>query len=238
MAIKIGNILLGSAPVLTAVITEISDISKIRRLSRYGVSILEIRIDLIKESFKNILSFLKDLKKRETFAILGTIRETINNRKKRLELFRNIMPFVDCVDIEWDTPINKEVIKIAVQNNVRVIISHHDFEKTPDIRELLKIIKKTGELKADITKIAVTAITPDDVMNLLMFTKDNKEKGLITLSMGIQGSISRVIAPFFGSLLAYGFTTESVAPGQMSVTELHKELNKFYPSYHTDLKMY
>ena len=82
---------------------------------------------------------------------------------------------------------------------------------------------------ADIIKIAVMARSTADVTRLLRFTEDCKVP-LVTIAMGPLGSVSRVIAPLFGSLFTYGFIHRPVAPGQLSVEKLIEERTLYFPA--------
>ena len=77
--------------------------------------------------------------------------------------------FVDCVDVELFSgdAVVKAVVAAAHSNNVKVIASNHDFEKTPAAEELLARLQKMEALGADIPKIAVMPQSSKDVLTLL-----------------------------------------------------------------------
>ena len=79
---------------------------------------------------------------------------------------------------------------------------------------------------ADIAKLAVMPHSMKDVLNLLKVTLDAKEAGraVCTIAMGKLGKHTRVIAPFYGSILTYASVESSMsaAPGQLPVDELKK----------------
>ena len=84
--------------------------------------------------------------------------------------------FVDCVDVELFSgdAVVKAVVAAAHSNNVKVIASNHDFEKTPAAEELLARLQKMEALGADIPKIAVMPQSSKDVLTLLMVTESWK----------------------------------------------------------------
>ncbi|WP_392553225.1 type I 3-dehydroquinate dehydratase [Orbus wheelerorum] len=144
--------------------------------------------------------------------------------------------FIDFVDIEVFTGDNyvKDIIALAHQNNVLVITSNHDFDKTPSKSDIIYRLRKMQDLGADIPKIAVMPRSIDDVLTLLSATAEMKEKyakkPLITMSMAGKGAISRVAGETFGSDLTFGAAKNASAPGQLDVKELRYILNVLHRS--------
>jgi len=118
----------------------------------------------------------------------------------------------------------KYMINLSHKNNVAVIISNHDFDKTPSKDEIILRLGRSAELGADIPKIAVMPNSAEDVITLLDATRIMREKythiPLITVSMGDKGIISRLTGELFGSDLTFAAASKTSAPGQISVTEL------------------
>ena len=79
---------------------------------------------------------------------------------------------------------------------------------------------------ADIAKLAVMPNSRRDILDLLEVTMDARETGraACTIAMGKLGKHTRVIAPFYGSVLTYASVdnTISAAPGQLPVNEVKK----------------
>jgi 3-dehydroquinate dehydratase I len=226
--IKIGNITLGEIPRAVAIIDQFLDMHRIAEFKKIGVDMLEIRVDMLGTDIPNICTYIDKIKKTTGYSCIGTLRETDENRDKRLDIFKAVIPFVDAVDIEIDTSINRQIIAHA--KGKTIIVSEHDFNKTPAADHLQEIAAKAESLGADIVKIATMAKNQADVARLMSFTAAGK-KNLVTIAMGDFGTISRVLAPVFGSLFTYGFTAKSVAPGQISIEKLVEELRLFYPAF-------
>lgn len=137
---------------------------------------------------------------------------------------------VDLVDIELFTgdEIVRDVIEKVHEYGVKVIISNHDFDKTPDKEEIINRLKKMQELGADIPKIAVMPTEKKDVLTLLDATREMyenyAEKPLITMSMAGMGIVSRLCGEEFGSALTFGAAGKASAPGQVSVEKLKSVL--------------
>jgi 3-dehydroquinate dehydratase-1 len=212
---------------IVAIIDRQYDTDFIQSLPGRGASLVEFRADCFPGDFDTALSYLKEIKQTVRLPVIGTIRETDKNRQNRKTLFARMMPFVDAVDIEIDTPITSEVIALASDKSV--IVSEHNYTETPDNAALETIIQKAGALGADVIKIAVMATCQEDVARLLCFTASRTEN-LVSISMGAWGTLSRFIAPLFGSLFTYAYIGEgAVAPGQLTLDEIVSEVKKYYP---------
>jgi 3-dehydroquinate dehydratase-1 len=224
---KIGNFKLGRKPGIVAIIDEMISVEEIIALKGKGIDLIELRIDCFDTPINETVSYVKEIRSSVDIPSIGTVRETELNRNNRLEYFQAIAPFVDCVDIELGTPISKEIL--ACSKGKTILVSEHDFEKTPSVEALQSIVDRALLQGADIVKIAVMAQSTADVTRLLRFTEDCKMP-LVTIAMGPLGSISRVIAPLFGSLFTYGFIHKPVAPGQLSAEKLVEELSLYFPT--------
>ncbi len=138
---------------------------------------------------------------------------------------------VDIVDVELFTGEEyvKNVIEVAHSNQVRVVISSHDFDNTPEKEEIISRLRKMQELGGDLPKIAVMPNSVADVLTLLDATNTMKEqyadRPIITMSMAGQGVISRLAGEIFGSALTFGAAKKASAPGQVDVLELRKVLS-------------
>lgn len=138
---------------------------------------------------------------------------------------------IDIVDVELfnDEEEIKLLISAAHDNKVYVIISNHDFDKTPDKEEIISRLRKAQNLGGDLPKIAVMPKSAADVLTLLDATNTMNEqyadRPIITMSMAGKGLISRLAGEIFGSALTFGAAKKSSAPGQVPVTELRNILS-------------
>jgi 3-dehydroquinate dehydratase-1 len=226
---NIGRVRLGSIPRIVAIIHDQVSVRALKTLREQGADILEARIDLFHSSeIESIIKSLKKIKETSHLPVIGTIRRPADGGRKsmsentRLEIFKAITPLVDCVDGEIDAPITDEVIRLAKRRKKKVIISYHNFKETPSAQQLVKLIRKGKAKGGDIIKLALMSRTEEDVTRLLGLTYQHKDDHIITISMGKKGQITRMIAPFFGSLLTYGYVDSPIAPGQFSIGELKR----------------
>lgn len=143
---------------------------------------------------------------------------------------------IDLIDVElFNEEQNvKTLVDAAKENGVFIIMSNHDFLKTPSKEEIISRLCKMQEYGAHIPKIAVMPRGVEDVITLLDATNTMKTKyadrPLITMSMAAPGVISRFTGELFGSAFTFGAGKEASAPGQISVKELRTLLDLFHKS--------
>lgn len=118
----------------------------------------------------------------------------------------------------------------------RVILSHHDFEKTPAVDAMVALLRQQQSLGADICKIAVMPQNPGDVLRLLEATwtmrRDHADRPLITMSMNGVGAVSRLAGEAFGSALSFGTVGDSSAPGQIDIAQLRASIDSIHQALH------
>lgn len=229
-------------PIVGATEEEILDSAK---------SIKEVRPDVVEwraDWFEKGFEFAKDkviLEKLRTelgnTPILFTFRTSKEGGKKEIALHDYIAlneqiaysRLADLIDVELftgDTAV-EEVIKNAHTCGIKVVVSNHDFEKTPGKEEIVNRIFKMKRLGADLPKIAVMPQNKKDVLTLLDATLETAKEGpVITMSMASAGTVTRLSGEIFGSALTFGAVGKKSAPGQIDVTELRKVLNIIHNS--------
>ncbi|BDR59186.1 3-dehydroquinate dehydratase [Xylocopilactobacillus apicola] len=138
--------------------------------------------------------------------------------------------FTDAIDVErfYQEDIVKQIVQLAHQDNVAVIMSNHDFAKTPCAKDIKERLLGMIELGADVAKIAVMPETPADVLTLMSATKETSKianRPLITMSMGDLGKVSRIAGEVFGSTVTFATVGTASAPGQIPIERLRQDLN-------------
>jgi len=130
------------------------------------------------------------------------------------------------VDVDIKTP-KLTIEKIKKTNpKIKIIISYHNFKKTPEIKELKNIYKKMKRQNADIVKFAAHANSITDSFKMLEFLSSLTQKGqkAICLCMGEKGLLTRISGHLFGNYLMY-FSKDGknkTAPGQITISEFKK----------------
>lgn len=96
-----------------------------------------------------------------------------------------------------------------------VLLSVHDFERTPDLPRSVNPPARGG---VDAVKIAAEARTIRDSLRLLRLARNSKN--FVAVPMGEAGLPARILALREGSALAYAPVAAATAPGQVSLDEM------------------
>jgi 3-dehydroquinate dehydratase-1 len=196
------------------------------------VKYAELRIDEFLRNFdeKDLFEWIKKIRRLGENILIGTLRwykEGGENSfylpdKKRLEIFRMIGEYFDIIDVEIKSKICENVIEICKIKNKKVLLSYHNFKKTPDINILKKIVKKGKKYGADMIKIATKVSTKKHLFTLTELTyRYSKKIDLIVIPMGTS-IYERIIPIFFGSKFTYVSLNKKTAPSQPSYFEIIK----------------
>jgi 3-dehydroquinate dehydratase-1 len=214
---------IGSLTLNRSVIAAIGEnpVNSARKAKQLGADILELRIDLLSQKPQGIL---EELKKLELPVIIanrmadqgGSWQASEDERIRELLV---LLPLADAVDIELCARDRDSVVNKARKAGKTVIISTHDFQKTPENMVMDGIIRESMEAGADIAKLAVMPGSLLDVLRLLEVTLHAKGP-VCTIAMGATGKHSRIIAPVYGSVMTYGYVDTPTAPGQLRIDEL------------------
>ncbi|MCM3727863.1 type I 3-dehydroquinate dehydratase [Neobacillus cucumis] len=203
--------------------------------------IIEWRVDVYEyvedlEAVKQMLSELRRLVKDSLFLFTFRSHKEGGNKeisdRNYVELLQTVIRTknIDLIDIELFTNDSavKELVALAEENGIFVVMSNHDFRKTPKKEEIIHRLRKMQELGAHIPKIAVMPNSVQDVITLLDATNTMKTKyanrPIITMSMADIGLISRLAGEVFGSACTFGAGKEASALGQIPVSELRNVL--------------
>jgi len=135
---------------------------------------------------------------------------------------------VEAVDLELDsvrTEQGQQVAAAARKRDVSVVVSAHNFERTPSPADLRKVLEEAASF-GDVGKLAITAHSREDVLVLLAATREFDAKGerVATMAMGEAGRHSRAVAPLYGSRIGYAPVDpeDATAPGQYDLATLRE----------------
>lgn len=158
----------------------------------------------------------------EQATIISTCRAGVLDISERLNILKMAIDsgteYID-IDMDDEKDFQKELLNYLKGSATKLIISYHDFERTPSIDELQSIISKCAEYKPDIIKIACMANSAGDAAKILaLYQGAYVDSKLIALSMGECGKISRIAAPFLGAPFTYASLGENkaTASGQIN----------------------
>ena len=191
-------------------------IAEHQALAEKGAELVELRVDWLSRSPE--LSRL--IPNRPTPVVFTCRRPPDGGRwrgseDERQTLLRAaIVAGVEYVDLEADI-----APTIRRYGKTKRIVSHHDFEKTPD--NLEEIYASMSKLDADVLKIVTMANSPRDCIRLLKLV-DGAKIPTVAFCMGEFGLASRLLCGRYGAPFSFAtFSKErEIAPGQLAFQEM------------------
>ncbi|GAB4843548.1 hypothetical protein Ancab_013511 [Ancistrocladus abbreviatus] len=192
-----------------------------------GADLVEIRLDYLKvfdprQDLRNLIT-------RSPLPTLFTFRpkweggQYDGDDNSRLEVLRLAMELgANYIDIEYQVAHEfNGSIHGKKPDNFKVIVSSHNYQKTPPVEDLGDLVVKIQSTGADIVKIATTALDINDVARIFQVMV-HSEVPVIGLVMGEKGLISRILAPKFGGFLTFATLEPGIvsAPGQPTIRDL------------------
>lgn len=150
---------------------------------------------------------------------------------RRRELNLLFLPHAAYIDVELrSVPKLGAVLNAARADGVKVILSSHDFRRTPSVAQLRQRIRLARRAGADVCKIAAHVRTAADLGRLLALFATRPPLPLSVMGMGPYGKMSRLLFARVGSVLNYGYLHRPNASGQWEarllkarVSELNSE---------------
>jgi 3-dehydroquinate dehydratase-1 len=221
---RFGSQMLGIVPRIVGTVSQADTLAQLAAGTSRDCDIVEIRLDLIEADTPRWVEHARAIEARG-LPVIVTIRIAEEGGRwnqpdeARLSLFETALRELTAVDIELRSPILKEVYTLATQLRRTLIVSYHDFKKTPPIDELKKVVADAAEF-ATVVKIVTFTKTDEDVSVLRTLLHEKRSAALCVMGMGPLGPQTRVKFPKFGSCLAYGYLDAPVAPNQVSAREL------------------
>jgi len=191
-------------------------LSEHRALAEQGAELVELRLDYLSD-FPELGRLLKD---RPTPTIVTCRRQDDGGRwqfseDQRLSLLRSAIDHeVEYVDLENDI-----AGQIPRTGKTQRIVSHHDFDETPD--GLQEIHAEMCELDPDIVKLVTMANSPSDMVRVLKLV-ESSQVPTVGFCMGELGLPSRILCGKYGAPFTYAAASSDreVAPGQLSFEDM------------------
>lgn len=150
----------------------------------------------------------------------GTLDE--NARKELLlSAIESGASFVD-IEVENRDEYKKEVISAARKKGCKVIVSSHNYNRTPSCAELGQVLDWCFDSGADIAKIACMVNSEQDCARLLGLLDDHRK--IVVVGMGKSGRIVRIAAPLLGSPFTFASlgNGKETADGQINKEEMEQ----------------
>lgn len=190
---------------------------------RKGADILEFRVDgLENPNLKDITQTITEI----NFPMIITNRieseggSFKGSEDERINILKGCADLVEYVDVELRT--DDIYIEELKDYNAKLIVSYHDFKKTPELNEIYYIVEKEKEM-GDIAKVAFMPNNLDDTLKVLAILSHYKDT--IAISMSDLGSYTRVMASKFNSPITFATGRDVTAPGQIDIETMKVLLN-------------
>jgi 3-dehydroquinate dehydratase-1 len=137
---------------------------------------------------------------------------------------------VDLVDFEMSNAAEDvaRVRTVTRRHGIPLVLSFHDFQRTPSAADLAARFAQAQRLGADVAKVAVMPQSMQDVHALLGATlQASKELPIpvISMAMGGLGAVSRLCGGVFGSALTFAVGASASAPGQIAIEDVRAALS-------------
>jgi len=150
----------------------------------------------------------------------GKFQGTDKERISILKLIAEYHPFL--LDVEFNTlRKNKNLHNYIKKTKTGVLVSWHDFKKTPSIPMLRNMLKQMQKFSKNI-KIVTNAKVHDDTSKILSLYNNSAKTNLIAFAMGDEGRMSRILCLYLGAPFTYVSLGKPVAPGQFSLDEVKR----------------
>ena len=194
------------------------------RALKTGADIIEVRADQFEdpdpEKVERCVRSVKE-KGGRTILTVRSPREGGKEVPSRMEIFEKVAPLSDFTDLEISSrDLIPRIRDIVSRSGKRLILSFHDFERTPP-RWIIREVIREGMRHGAIPKVAVMAKKEKDVLDLLC-AGGEVEGEKILIAMGDEGKISRICSFIAGSVITYCSFGEALAPGQIPLEEMVK----------------
>lgn len=121
----------------------------------------------------------------------------------------------------------RRVRGITRRHGLPLVLSFHDFERTPADEVLRERFARAQALGGDIAKVAVMPQSMEDVHRLLgatLHASRTLQLPVISMAMGGLGAVSRLCGGAFGSALTFAVGAAASAPGQIPIADVRAAL--------------
>jgi 3-dehydroquinate dehydratase-1 len=192
-----------------------------------GADFIEIRFDFLKpEQLQSAIDSSKDLKNKAVFTLRskdqgGKFAGSEPDRVKWLRKLAEQKPML--LDVELHTlQEHDELADFFESQKTPVLVSWHDFEKTPPNDELADLLSEM-RVYSNYVKVVTTAKSVDDSLRLLEMYETAIGLNPIFFAMGEAGVVSRLMCTVAGNApFTYASLEKAIAPGQLTVRQMRK----------------
>ena len=199
------------------------------RLRAGALDFVELRVDAFADDPAPLLRAAPRLKVPCLLTVRHPAEGGVNglSTARRRALYAEFLPHAALIDIELRS-VEKlaDVIAAARKLGVKIIVSAHDFRRTPSPAQLQARIRSAQHAGADICKLATLTSTAADLQRLLALFTRRQPLPLSVMGMGAFGKVSRLLLARAGSVLNYGYLDRPNASGQWEARVLRERVRE------------
>ena len=240
MSIEIKGVIIGEGkPKVCVPIVESHDeaiLNKLKEFNELEVDMIELRIDFYEnihqeDALRNLFLNLAALQIQKP--VILTIRTAAEGGEVEIDPkdYFNVYKLAveanafDIYDVELALGTNMAIeLRTLIHDAGKyMLMSSHNFDRTPEVDSLMQKFRSMDSLEADIMKVAVMPEDYQDLLNLLSFTVQAKHE--YAMSMSSIGLTSRLVGEQFGSAITFATVGKASAPGQIDYQELNQMLD-------------
>jgi 3-dehydroquinate dehydratase I len=200
---------------------------QINRAFSFGADYVEIRFDFLNLSdVDEALSIANQVNRKAVYTLRspeqgGQFKGNTSERIACLEKLSSSMPML--LDVELDTiKSNDNLAHYLEEQKVSLLISWHDFEKTPSNAQLTNLLYEMRKYSQNV-KVVTTAQKTEDSLGLLELYENTLGVNLIAFAMGEAGVLSRLLCVIIGNApFTYASLEKAIAPGQLTIKQMRK----------------
>lgn len=193
---------------------------------RSGIDLVEIRADCLAGKVPDLPRALRKIKRPLIITARHPLEGGAGNltASDRAALLEALLPHAAFIDVELRSVARcAAIMRRARRLGVGIIISIHDFSRTPGPVVLRQKLRQGMRCGATVVKIATTLRGPRDLATLLVLQAAGGDR-LATMGMGKLGKVSRLALPLAGSRFVYGYLDRPQVDGQWPAAVLASRL--------------
>ena len=216
-------------PLVVGSVQSLDELACLQPMELHGLcDLLEVRLDGISPGKEDALK--AELDRLGDFPLLFTARCASEGGlaelgdQQRAGLLLDMSDRATWIDVELASYAEMtETIHQIRSRGVGLILSHHNFEMTPESAELQNLVELGKE--ADIVKLAFHHNHLSDLLRCVEILQNN-DHPMSIMGMGKLAPVSRLLYAQHGSLLNYGYLgTSPTAPGQWPAKLLREAIS-------------
>lgn len=224
---SLGPLQIGPLPCVVGTLTSAASLKSFSGQRIESCDIVEVRLDQIGQT-EDWLPLSREIEASGTPVILTPRVRSEGGKwpdddKSRLHVIREGLTHLAAVDVEFKSDLMAQVCADAKASKKAVVVSFHDFDKTPPFEELKTIATKAAK-HGTIVKISAMVKSNEDIATLQKLLDCGLDVPVCVIGMGAFGTKTRVAFPAQGSCLTYGYLDTPSAPGQLSAEMLSEQL--------------